>query len=60
MNIKKRMKMRKTYIDGCTRPSRRRDRGPIGGEGSSNTREARGRLDHRIKNAVMIMLPAMP
>ena len=53
------MKMRKTYIGGSTRLSRRRDRGKIGGVGSSDTREAHGRLDHCIKNAVTAMLPVV-
>ena len=61
MNVGKMMKMR-TYIDPCSSPARWRwrDRGAVGGEGSFHTREGRGRLDHRINNAVTAMLPATP
>jgi hypothetical protein len=62
MNVGKMMKMRRTFIDPCSSPARWRwrDRGAVGGEGSFHTHEGRGRLDHRIKNVVMAMLPATP
>lgn len=40
--------------------SRRWDRGAAGGECSLDTREARGRLGHLLKNAQTAMLPSVP
>jgi hypothetical protein len=59
MNAGKMMKMRRTYIDPCSSPARW-DRGAVGSEGSFHMREGHGRLHHRIKNALIAMLPAMP
>ena len=56
------MKMRKTYIcgGGCTRLWTTRDKGGVGRKGSSETREARGRTDHLVKNAISGMLLSVP
>ena len=60
--MEKRMKMRKTYIcgGGWTRLWTTRDKGGVGRKGSSETREARGRTDHLLKNAITTMLPSVP
>ena len=53
------MKVRKTYIAGLTRLSRRRDSG-AGREGSFDLREGPGWPDHRTKNAWTAMLHPVP
>jgi hypothetical protein len=60
MNAGKMMKMRRTYIDPCSSLARWREKEEVGGEASFHTHEGRGRLDHRIKNAVIAMLSATP
>ena len=48
--------MRNTHIGGGgSRPRTRRDRGVIGGEGSLDSCEGHGRLDHPIKNVETAM-----
>jgi len=57
------MKLRKTYIGASSgRPSRRQDRGVVGGECSLDTHEAqlRSTRDYRTKTGQTAMLPTVP